>query len=203
MLKRGQYEICRKIYWITNIVKKWGLKKIKTKNILAGWGKLKFRKKVLQNFSGLTTISSYYWKPLKTWMLKKITTFYPRPTVIYVLVFLPSVVSFYKKLLFLYQTLLNLKKSKSYPIIVPDVFPLGLWSRPTATRYNSYHFQNRSVPTPLRYENHAEKICSNGNRRPIRYENWNGAIATRDDGNIVLTFNSIFDELKVVKYFKK
>ena len=28
---------------------------------------------------------------------KKITRFYPRPTVIYVLVFLPSVVSFYKK----------------------------------------------------------------------------------------------------------
>ena len=138
-------------------VKRWGLKKIKTKNILAGWGKLKCRKKVLQNFSGLTTISSYYWKPLKTWMLKKITTFYPRPTVIYVLVFLPSVVSFYKKLLFLYQTLLNLKKSKSYPVIVPDVFPLGLWSRPIATRYISYHFQNRGVPTPLRYENHAEK----------------------------------------------
>ena len=39
---------------------------------------------------------------------KKITGFYPRPTVIYVLVFLYSVVSFYKKLSFLYQTLLNL-----------------------------------------------------------------------------------------------
>ena len=88
---------------------------------------------------------------------KKITRFYPRPTVIYVLVFLPSVVSFYKKLLFLYQTLLNLKKSKSYPIIVSDVFPLGLWSRPIALGCISYHFQNRSVPTPLRYENHAEK----------------------------------------------
>ena len=34
--------------------------------------------------------------------------FYPRPTVIYVLVFLHSVVLFYKKLSFLYQTLLNL-----------------------------------------------------------------------------------------------
>ena len=43
---------------------------------------------------------------------KKITRFYPRPTVIYVLVFLHSIVSFYKKLSFLYhsyyQTLLNL-----------------------------------------------------------------------------------------------
>ena len=39
---------------------------------------------------------------------KKITRFYPRPTVIYVLVFLRSVVSFYKKRSFLYQTLLNL-----------------------------------------------------------------------------------------------
>ena len=26
-----------------------------------------------------------------------------------------------------------------------------------AIQYASYHFQNRSVPTPLRYENHAEK----------------------------------------------
>ena len=39
---------------------------------------------------------------------KKIKRFYPRPTVIYVLVFLHSVVSFYKNLSFLYQTLLNL-----------------------------------------------------------------------------------------------
>ena len=33
---------------------------------------------------------------------KKITGFYPKPTVIYVLVFLHSVVSFYKKLSLLY-----------------------------------------------------------------------------------------------------
>ena len=39
---------------------------------------------------------------------KKITRFYPRATIIYVLVFLYSVVSFYKNLSFLYQTLLNL-----------------------------------------------------------------------------------------------
>ena len=37
---------------------------------------------------------------------KKITRFYPRPTVIYVLVFLHSLISFYKKLSFLHQTLL-------------------------------------------------------------------------------------------------
>ena len=30
-----------------------------------------------------------------------------------------------------------------------------------------------------------KKIRSNGNRRPIRYESWNGAIAIRYDGNIV------------------
>ena len=39
---------------------------------------------------------------------KKITRFYPRSSVIYVLVFLPLVALFYKKLSFLYQTLLNL-----------------------------------------------------------------------------------------------
>ena len=47
--------------------------------------------------------------------------------------------------------------SKSYPIVVPDVFPLAFRSRSIAIRYASYHFQNRSVPTPLRYKNHAEK----------------------------------------------
>ena len=38
---------------------------------------------------------------------KKITRFYPGPNAIYVLVFLSLVVSFNKKLSFLYQTLLN------------------------------------------------------------------------------------------------
>ena len=76
---------------------------------------------------------------------------------------------------------------------IPDVFPLGFWSRSIAIRYASYHFQNRSVPTPLRYENHAEKnLFQNGNRRSIRYENWNGAIAIRYDGNIVLNISGIF-----------
>ena len=41
---------------------------------------------------------------------KNITRFYSRPPVIYVLVFLHSVVSFYKNLSFLYQTLLKLHK---------------------------------------------------------------------------------------------
>ena len=36
-------------------------------------------------------------------------------------------------------------------------FPLGFWSGSIASRHASYHFQNRSLPTPLRYENHAEK----------------------------------------------
>ena len=31
-----------------------------------------------------------------------------------------------------------------------------------------------------------KKIRSKGNRRPIHYENWNGAIAIRYDGNIIL-----------------
>ena len=46
--------------------------------------------------------------------------------------------------------------SKSYPIILPDMFPLGIWSRLIAIRYASYRFQNRSVPALLRYKNHAE-----------------------------------------------
>ena len=33
-----------------------------------------------------------------------------------------------------------------------------------------------------------KKICSNGNRKPIQYENWNGAGTIRYDGNIVLVF---------------
>ena len=34
---------------------------------------------------------------------------------------------------------------------------LSFWSGLIAIRYASYHFQDRSIPTPLRYENHAEK----------------------------------------------
>ena len=66
------------------------------------------------------------------------------------------------------------------------MFPLVFWRGSIAIRYASYHFQDRSVPTPLRYENHAEKIRSNGKRRSIRYENWNGAIGIRYHGKKVL-----------------
>ena len=116
---------------------------------------------------------------------KKITRFYPRPTVIYVLVFLPSVVSFCKKLLFLYQTLLNLKKSKSYPIIVsvcfPQVFEADLQlSDASRITFRIGAFQPLSVTKIM-----PKKICSNGNRRPIQYENWNGVIAIRYEGNTV------------------
>ena len=45
---------------------------------------------------------------------KKITRFYPRLAVIYVLVILHSVASFYKKRSFLYQTLLNLHLKKHF-----------------------------------------------------------------------------------------
>ena len=47
--------------------------------------------------------------------------------------------------------------SKSYPIVAPDVYALGFWSGWIAIAYASYHFQNRSVSTPLRNENDAEK----------------------------------------------
>ena len=48
--------------------------------------------------------------------------------------------------------------SKSYAIIVADVFPLGFWSRSIAIWYASYHFQNWGIPTPLSYADHAETI---------------------------------------------
>ena len=51
--------------------------------------------------------------------------------------------------------------------MVADLFSLGFWSGLIAIRYTSYHFRNRNVPTPLRHAK--KKICSNGNRRPIRY----------------------------------
>ena len=49
---------------LRSTVKKCGLEKTKTKNIPADGGKR--QEEVLQNFSGLTMKSSYYWKPLKT-----------------------------------------------------------------------------------------------------------------------------------------
>ena len=42
-----------------SIVKKWGLKNIKTKNILADWRKLKCQEKVIQNFSGLVMTQKF------------------------------------------------------------------------------------------------------------------------------------------------
>ena len=45
-----------------------------------------------------------------------------------------------------------------------------------------------------------KKICSNGNRRPIQYENWNGAIAIQYDGNIILV---MFDKEMEVFYKMK
>ena len=59
-LRRGQHETSRKIYIkLRSIVKNLGLKKIKTKNILADSRKLKCREKIPQNFSGLTMISRH------------------------------------------------------------------------------------------------------------------------------------------------
>ena len=37
------------------------------------------------------------------------------------------------------------------------MFPLSFWRGSIAIRYASYHFQTWSVPSPLRYENNAEK----------------------------------------------
>ena len=66
-LRRGQHETSRKIYIkLRRILKNLGFEKIKTKNILADCRKSKCQEKAIQIFSGLTVISSYYWKPRKT-----------------------------------------------------------------------------------------------------------------------------------------
>ena len=52
--------------------------------------------------------------------------FYPRPTVIYVLVFLTSVVLFYKKLPFLYQTWLNPLLNITKPLLILFSFRLKI-----------------------------------------------------------------------------
>ena len=59
-------KLLEKYIKLRRIVKKLGLTKIKTKNILADCEKLKCQEKGLQNFSGLTMIPGYYWKPRKT-----------------------------------------------------------------------------------------------------------------------------------------
>ena len=65
----------------------------------------------------------------------------------------------------------------------PDVFPLGFWNGSIALRYTSYHVQNQPLSVTKIMP---KEICSNGNRRPIRYENWNEAIAFRYDGNSII-----------------
>ena len=46
-------------------------------------------------------------------------------------------------------------------------------------------------PSLLRKSCRKKKISFNGNRRPIRYESWNEAIAIRNDGKIVLVSNNV------------
>ena len=98
--------------------------------------------------------------------------FYSRPTVIYILIFLTSLVLFYKKTSISLSnitkpSLINISliivgfllsfKLKIIPIHRSRWFLLGFWSGSIAIRYVSYHFQNLSVPTPLRYEDYSEK----------------------------------------------
>ena len=86
---------------LLSIVKKCGLKKNKINSPEFQWTDNEIQL-LLEATQNLKVEEDY----------KKITRLYPRPTVIYVLVFLHSVVSFYKKFAFLYhsyyQTLLNL-----------------------------------------------------------------------------------------------
>ena len=65
------------------------------------------------------------------------------------------------------------------------MFPLAFRSGSIAIRYASYHFQNRSVPTPLRYENHAEKKYVPMETEGLSDMKIERAIAIRYDGNIV------------------
>ena len=98
---------------------------------------------------------------------KKITRFYPRPSLSYVLVFLHSVVSFYKKLSFLFQTLLNLHWKNISLIIVSFLFSFKLkiipnycsrcvyirfleWINSYPIRLVSLSESERSNPSPLR-----------------------------------------------------
>ena len=82
---------------------------------------------------------------------KKITRFYPRPTVSYVLVFLHSVVSFYKKLSFLFQTLLNLHWKNISLIIVSFLFSFKLKIIPNyCSRCVSIRFLERIDSYPIR-----------------------------------------------------
>ena len=112
LLKRGQHEIYRKIYWITKYSKKVWLEKNLNKKYSCWLRKIKMSGKSSPEFQWTDDEIQLLLEATQNLKVeedyKKITRFYPRPTVIYVLVFLHSVVSFYKKLSFLYQTLLNL-----------------------------------------------------------------------------------------------
>ena len=143
----------KKYIELWSIVKKWGLKKNKTKNILADWGKFKCQEKVLQNFSGLAMKSSYYWKPLKTWRLKKITRRLQDFTF--------SSVSFYKKLPFLFQTLLNLHWKNISLIIVSFLFSFKLTISNYGSRCVSIRFLERIDSYLIRLVSFSESQRSN------------------------------------------
>ena len=97
---------------LQSIVKKRGLKKTKTKKYSCWLRKIKMSGKSSPEFQWTDDQTQLLLEATQNLKVeedyKKIIRFYLRPTVIYVLVFLHSVVSFYKKLSFLYQTLLNL-----------------------------------------------------------------------------------------------
>ena len=136
---------------LRSIVKKWGLKKIKTKNILADWGKLNCQEKVLRNFSGLTMKSSCYWKPLKTWKLKKITRrlqdFMPNQLKVTFWCFYIQLFHFIK----VFQTLLNLHWKNILSIIVSFLFSFKLKIIPNyRSRCVSIRFLGRIDSYPIR-----------------------------------------------------
>ena len=113
--------------------------------------------------------------------------FYHSPTVIYILVILLQLFRFIKETSISLSNITkpSLKKISWYLFSLKLKIILNYCSLCVSVRFleqiypiRSYHFQNRRVPTPFHYEN--------GNRRPIRYEHWNGVIAIRYDGNIAL-----------------
>ena len=93
---------------------------------------------------------------------KKITRFYPRLTVSHVLVFLHSVISFYKTLSFLYQTLLNLYWKNISLIIVSFLFTFKLKIIPNyCSRCVSIRFLERIDSYPIRLVSLSESERSN------------------------------------------
>ena len=93
---------------------------------------------------------------------KKITRFYLRATVSYVLVFLHSVVSFYEKLSFLFQTLLNLHWKNISLIIVSFLFLFKLKIIPNyCSRCVSNRFLDRIDSFLIRLVSLSESELSN------------------------------------------